>query len=659
MTGTLADPGVLDSQTVTIDWGDGIPGNPDIGTIDLAAGVLVFRTSHLYQDNPAGQATGGAYTIAATATDKDGAIGSASTPVVVNNAPPVVGSLTLNTGTIDEAGTITLSSSFTDAGILDSHVVTVDWGDGTAGSPDIGTLDLAAGVSTFSLDHLFLDNPAGQATGGAYAIAATVTDNDGGAGSATASEVVNNVAPAVTSLLTNAGTINEGGTITLTGTFTDPGVLDTHGVAIDWGDGSVGSPDIGTLQVAAGVLTFSASHAYPDNPAGEAMGGSFAITATVTDKDGGAASQSTPEVVNNLPPAVTSLKLNTGTISEGGSVTLTGTFADPGIADTHAATIDWGDGTPGSPDIGTVTLAADVLTFSVSHTYRNNPAGVSSGHFAITATVTDKDGGSAVATTAETVANVAPTLATLTSSAVTAGKVGPGQPVTLTGTFSDPGILDSHSVVVSWGDSTTLYTVAVPVGATSFSLTHTYAAAGNFTIGAYVKDGDGGVSTTHTTKALIGSPPPIILGPPPPIIIAVPLSLPAALPLTVSAPVLLPAMTTPMVTLPPVAIAASSAIMPVPLVSTLAIEQPDPGDTIQLVKSSTIRISSQPPAAPATPAAASVLFDEQSGAWLPVTDASQNDAASAALFDDMGEPWLVIPAAMPGPHDALWASGDD
>src|SRR5437763_5726198 len=64
-----------------------------------------------------------------------------------------------------------------------------------------------------------------------------------------------------------------------------------------------------------------------------------------------------------------------------------GSFADPGTRDTHTAVISWGDGTS-----STVNIAAGVLTFSATHTYRDNPANQPNGSFAIAVTLTDKIG---------------------------------------------------------------------------------------------------------------------------------------------------------------------------------------------------------------------------------------------------------------------------
>src|SRR5205807_1776560 len=136
----------------------------------------------------------------------------------------------------------------------------------------------------------------------------------------------------------SSGTINENETFTLNGSFVDPGTQDTHTVIITWGPGE-GST---TLTLAAGVLTFSASHQYlDDNPSGTASD-DYPVSVTVTDDDLGAATGSSSVTVNNVAPA--HLVLNSGTINENDTFTLNGSFADPGTQDTHTVVIAWGSG---------------------------------------------------------------------------------------------------------------------------------------------------------------------------------------------------------------------------------------------------------------------------------------------------------------------------
>src|SRR5262249_44460813 len=152
---------------------------------------------------------------------------------------------------VNEGDTATLDGTFTDPGVLDTHTVVINWGDGSANT----TLGLDAGVLNFHASHPYLDNLPGNAP---YAVQVTVTDDDNASDSLASQLVVNNVAPANVALSFANASVNVGDTATLNGTFTDPGVLDTHMVVIDWGDGSLDT----TLSLDANVQSFTAGHRY-------------------------------------------------------------------------------------------------------------------------------------------------------------------------------------------------------------------------------------------------------------------------------------------------------------------------------------------------------------------------------------------------------------
>ncbi|HLN30001.1 MAG TPA: PKD domain-containing protein [Gemmataceae bacterium] len=372
LSGSFADPAVLDTRTVAINWGDG-----GTSTVNLAAGVLTFSgVTHQYVTTP-GAAASGSYTVSVTVTDQDGGSTSANTSVTVNSVAPSNLQLALSASTINEGSSTSLSGSFADPATLDTRTVAINWGDGGT-----STVNLAAGVTTFSgISHQYLDNPPGAPTG-SFTISVTVTDQDGGSTNAQISVQVNNVPPSNLSLTLSATSINVGSSTSLGGSFVDPGTLDTHTVAINWGDGGTS-----TVNLAAGVLTFSGvTHQYVTTP-GAAASGSYTISVTVTDKDGGSTSAQISEQVNNVPPSNLSLTLSPTSINVGSSTSLGGTFVDPDTLDTHTVAIKWGDG-----GTSTVSLAAGVLTFSgVTHQYLATPGGAASGSYTISVTVTDND----------------------------------------------------------------------------------------------------------------------------------------------------------------------------------------------------------------------------------------------------------------------------
>jgi PKD repeat protein len=91
-------------------------------------------------------------------------------------------------------------------------------------------------------------------------------------------------------------------------------------------------------------------------------------------------------------------------------------------------------------------------------------------------------------TTAVTVFNVAPTVAALQGASILAH-----QAYAETGSFTDPGA-DTWTATVDYGDGAG--TEPLALNGTSFSLSHTYAAAGTYLVKVTVDDGDGGVTST-------------------------------------------------------------------------------------------------------------------------------------------------------------------
>ena len=211
----------------------------------------------------------------------------------------------LSSSSIVEGGTVTVSGTIDSPGGIDTNTVSINWGDGSAPT----TIVLPPGQDTFSTTHTYLNNPAGVASEN-YTIIASVTNENGKAGYASASVTVNKVAPQFTAadLSLSETTANEGDTITLNGQFTDPDALSSHTVTIDWGDGStptVLSELVGQVVPSAtpGLYTYSATHQYLNNPPGELTGGSYDINVSVSDGVN-TTSADTSIVVNNVPPTV-------------------------------------------------------------------------------------------------------------------------------------------------------------------------------------------------------------------------------------------------------------------------------------------------------------------------------------------------------------------
>jgi PKD repeat protein len=238
-----------------------------------------------------------------------------------------------------------LNATFTDPG-ADTHTATIDWGDGTPKT----AIDPAA--SPIDVSHRYA-NP------GRYLIRVTVTDDDGGSASDTVEvSVVGEQNPPTAD---PGGPYDgpEGSRIRLSGSgSSDDGEI----VSYHW------TADRGTFDNPSALRPrFTA----PDN-------GTYTVTLQVTDNDGLTDTQSTTVKVRNVNPKVDAGR--GATIRPGEEYRLRATFTDPGRADTHSATIAWGDGTTNTIESATSPLA-------LTHRYTD------AGRYTVRVTVVDDDGG--------------------------------------------------------------------------------------------------------------------------------------------------------------------------------------------------------------------------------------------------------------------------
>ena len=182
---TIEFADAFDGHEVEIDWGNGSA--PTVVQVSPAQEQKVV-VSYVYEDDhPSTGTPSDAFTVQVTVTDAGGLSDAATAAVVVNNLAPVVGAFASD-ATLDDPGAegepVNLLASFSDAGVLDTHVAVVDWGDG--GAPEIVTVNQGAGGGTVTGSHAY-------AAGGIYSITLVLTDDDTGAATATTTAVVSGV----------------------------------------------------------------------------------------------------------------------------------------------------------------------------------------------------------------------------------------------------------------------------------------------------------------------------------------------------------------------------------------------------------------------------------------------------------------------------------
>ncbi|MDF2628892.1 MAG: hypothetical protein K0R39_2723 [Symbiobacteriaceae bacterium] len=283
--------------------------------------------------------------IAATVTASDGTTATADIQVYGNRAPSADAG---GPYTVDEGSSIMLSGAAADP---DGDAVSVTW----APSAHLSSASVA--------------NPSFQADDNmAEALTMVVTDPYGMSASAATLVTVLNVAP--TADLLAPAMVNEGETfaLALTNEF-DPSAADTAAGFLH------------AYNCGAGYAA-SASCTAVDNDG-------MTVAGRITDKDGGASDRTATVAIANVAPSLSAIAAPAAPYAVGTTVNASATFTDPGILDTHTATFDWGDG---ASDAGAVTEAGGNGSVAGSHVY------TTPGLYTITLTVTDKDGGTDLAT---------------------------------------------------------------------------------------------------------------------------------------------------------------------------------------------------------------------------------------------------------------------
>jgi hypothetical protein len=226
-----------------------------------------------------------AQAVTITANDAHGATATASFSFAVSKVPPTV-NVTAAPASAPEGTAVTLTGSASSPSAADNAAgFTYSWTVSKNGNPFAS----GAGASvSFTPDDE-----------GTFVATLTAADDGGVAGSASVTISGTNVAPSasITSVTHDTLVIVPDQPVTFTGGFTDPGTLDSHTSTLDWGDGTPAD----TYTFAAGATSeTSDTHAY-------AAAGTYTITYTVADDDGGSSSASTKVTVESASQALSAI----------------------------------------------------------------------------------------------------------------------------------------------------------------------------------------------------------------------------------------------------------------------------------------------------------------------------------------------------------------
>ena len=268
-------------------------------------------------------------------------------------------------------------------------------------------------------------------------------------------------------------TIDEGGDLVLDGT----GSLAGAGATFSWDVNDDGT--FGDATGATPTLTWAQLEAL-----GITDGTGVPSTITLRLTDGPTFTAVTPLTVDNVAPTAT--LSNDGPVPEGSTATVTFTGqADPSADDLAALVYSYDFDNDGTFEVTSSASASATVPASF---LADGP-----GTRTVRAVVADDDGGSLELTTDIAITNAAATATITGPSTATVGV-----PVTLKVGADDPSPGDmagTFSFTVDWGDGSPAVTLTGPADP---PVTHTYTAAGTFTVTATVTDPDGSTSEPLT-----------------------------------------------------------------------------------------------------------------------------------------------------------------
>lgn len=431
--GTTVDEGQTASHNGT--WDD-VPGDSNV-TVSASVGSVITNPNGTWNwslntnDGPAQSQT-----VTITANDHDGDISQATFPLVVANVAPTAALVRIGPKPLEGSPVnIRLGNRF-DPSSVDTSTLRYSFAcDGNVAS--LATSYATAGTS-FQTTCVFDDN-------GPQVVRGRIFDKDGGINTYAGVLRVGNVAPTVDADDATV-TVNEGQTAENTGTFSDPGDDTVTITATD----ALGDPIGDIVQGAGNAGDWSWSFDTTDGPA-------ESTTVTITADDGeGATTEMTFElVVDNVAPKAGFGRLGPKPV-EGSPVTLVlSNGSDPSPADASSLRYSFAcDGDVNS-------LAASYGDADPSNTGVCEFA--DDGIYPVKGRVFDKDGGFRTRGGNVTVLNLDPTFT------FDFGKRNITIPengfATVSGTYSDPGILDEHTGTVDWADGSTSIVTTTSDGA--------------------------------------------------------------------------------------------------------------------------------------------------------------------------------------------------
>ena len=432
----------------------------------------------------------GSFTVTLTVTDDDGATNSQTVGLTLSNAPPVASAGGPYSGA--EGSAIQLTASANDPGDNDDAGLTYAWTVNSSGIDPGGTC---------TLSNANIHNPTVSCTddsnAGNFTVTVTVSDGDGGSDVETANLAVTNANPVANAQNASGA---EASVIQLNSTGDDPGDNDDAGLTYSWTINFTGIDAGGTCSL-VGANTQNPTVSCTD----DTNAGTFTVSVTVSDDDGGSHTDNATLTVTNANPTANAGGPYNGV--EGSPIQLAGTGDDPADNDDGALTYLWSVNTTGMDNGAACTFSPNASAQNPTVTCDDDTNG---GNVALKLKVMDDDGGYGTQTV-----NLAVTNANPTANPGGAYSGSEGSPIQLNGSGDDPGNNDDPDLTYQWtvsasgidaGGACSLNNATLPnptVTCTDDSN------GGTFSVSLTVNDDDGGTSTTQSANLTVANVNPV------------------------------------------------------------------------------------------------------------------------------------------------------
>ncbi len=455
----VADAGgpytVQEGSSVVVDGGN----STDDGSIVAYAWDLNYRVGRGFHRSLSGQAFtfdgvdgNASRTIALRVTDDEGNTDITTSTISTTNVAPVI--TLAGDNTADEGQPYALNWTVEDVAPDTVSSYSIDWGDDVTTTP---------AASDTSATHTYTED-------GSYTITLSVTDEDG-TYTQTKNVTVNNVAPIINAAL-DEDTVDEGQQVRLT--YSSPnraGSIDQW--IVDWGDNHV------NVRPAS---THVSTHTYANS-------GTYTVTVTALELDGGTSDTTLSVTVNNVAPSA-SISGVPSESPEGTAITVTKSASDPSD-DTLSYAWELKKG------------SSVIDTSSTSGNYTFTPA--DDGAYIITLTVSDGDGGSVSTSAGVNVTNVAP------QGSISANVPNPfaeGDTVNFSSSATDAGADDTLSYLWLVEKNGSAWSIPNNVVRDQSTFDFTPTDNGSYIVSLVISDDDGGqYVATSSTMTVINAPP--------------------------------------------------------------------------------------------------------------------------------------------------------